>query len=65
MTPICRHCADPKRKVNRPRGLCWYCYYTPGVRKLYPADAKFRPDLAAREARERRFRSASAGSGKP
>lgn len=32
MTPAkCRHCGRPK--VNRPRGLCWTCYYTPGVRE--------------------------------
>ena len=30
----CRHCGA--RKVNRPRGLCWGCYYAPGVRDLYP-----------------------------
>lgn len=30
---ICRHCG--RDKVNRPRGLCWSCYYTPGVRALY------------------------------
>jgi len=29
---ICRHCQ--KSKVNRPRGLCWSCYYRPGVREL-------------------------------
>ena len=28
----CRHCG--KSKVNRPRGLCWTCYYTPGLRML-------------------------------
>ena len=33
MNPICRHCT--KSKVNRPRGLCWSCYYTPGVKDLY------------------------------
>lgn len=21
--------------MNRPRGLCWGCYYTPGVKDLY------------------------------
>jgi hypothetical protein len=36
---ICRHCQ--KSKVNRPRGLCWSCYYTPGVRELYPSTSKF------------------------
>lgn len=37
---ICRHCM--KSKVNRPRGLCWSCYYTPGVRNLYGvSDSKF------------------------
>ncbi len=32
--PQCRHCSRPK--VNRPRGLCWDCYYAPGVRDQYP-----------------------------
>jgi hypothetical protein len=36
---ICVHCC--KKKVNRPRGLCWGCYYTPGVRDLYPITSKF------------------------
>ncbi|HEY1376691.1 MAG TPA: hypothetical protein VGF55_07845 [Gemmataceae bacterium] len=35
----CRHCE--KAPVNRPRGLCWSCYYTPGVRDLYPSTSKF------------------------
>lgn len=35
----CRHCQ--KAQVNRPRGLCWSCYYTPGVRELYPSTSKF------------------------
>jgi len=30
----CRHCG--KKTVNRPRGLCWTCYYTAEVRTLYP-----------------------------
>lgn len=37
----CRHCG--KGKVCRPRGLCWRCYYTPGVRDLYPSTSKFNP----------------------
>ncbi len=36
---ICRNCQ--KSKVNRPRGLCWSCYYKPGVRELYPSTSKF------------------------
>jgi hypothetical protein len=36
---LCRHCH--KAPVNRPRGLCWSCYYTPGVRELYPSTSKF------------------------
>ncbi len=36
---ICRHCQ--KGKVNRPRGLCWSCYYRPGVRELYPSTSKY------------------------
>jgi hypothetical protein len=35
----CRHCSKPK--VTRPRGLCWRCYYTPGMRDLYPSTSKF------------------------
>ncbi len=33
--PLCRHCV--KRPVNRSRGLCWTCYYTPAIRDLYPS----------------------------
>ena len=35
----CRHCKVGN--VNRPRGLCWRCYYTPGVLDLYPSTSKF------------------------
>jgi len=35
MRATCRHCH--RKKANRPRGLCWPCYYRPGVRDLYPA----------------------------
>jgi hypothetical protein len=34
---VCRHCS--RQKVNRPRGLCWSCYYTPGVKDLYVSDS--------------------------
>ncbi len=36
---ICRHCG--RSKVNRPRGLCWSCYYRPGVRDQHPSTSKF------------------------
>lgn len=36
---ICRHCNQSK--VNRPRGLCWSCYYRPGVRDQYPSTSKY------------------------
>src|SRR5437660_1427365 len=36
---LCRHCGQ--RPSNRPRGLCWTCYYTPGVRDRYPSTSKF------------------------
>ena len=36
---LCRHCN--KVKSNRPRGLCWHCYYCPGVRELYGPVSKF------------------------
>ncbi len=27
--------------MNRPRGLCWSCYYTPGVKEQYPSTSKY------------------------
>ena len=36
---MCRHCN--RVRSNRPRGLCWSCYYTPGVRERYPSTSKF------------------------
>lgn len=30
---LCQHCQT--NNINRPRGLCWTCYYTPGVREQY------------------------------
>src|SRR5205823_4268683 len=36
---FCRHCLEAP--VSRPRRLCWACYYTPGVRDLYPSTSKF------------------------
>jgi hypothetical protein len=36
---LCRHCN--RVRSNRPRGLCWSCYYRPGVRELYPSTSKF------------------------
>jgi hypothetical protein len=34
----CRHCGRPR--PYRPLGLCWHCYYTPGVRLLHPTESK-------------------------
>jgi hypothetical protein len=39
MIQMCRHCN--RVKANRPRGLCWSCYYTPGVREQFPSTSKF------------------------
>jgi len=36
---ICRSCQ--LRRANRPRGLCWTCYYTDGARERYPSTSKF------------------------
>lgn len=36
---LCRHCHS--HPVNRPRGLCWSCYYKPGMRQRYPSTSKF------------------------
>jgi hypothetical protein len=38
---LCRHCRQVNS--NRPLGLCWSCYYRPGVRELYPYTGKFAP----------------------
>lgn len=35
---LCRHCQQ--FSASRPRRLCWTCYYTPGVRDLYPSTSK-------------------------
>lgn len=33
MAKMCRHCKQ--KTCNRPRGLCWTCFYNAEVRKLY------------------------------
>jgi hypothetical protein len=38
---MCRHCKI--KKSCRPRGLCWTCYYKPGVRELHPCTSKYSP----------------------
>lgn len=38
-TKPCRHCGNPK--TCRPRGLCWPCYYAPGVKEQYPITSKY------------------------
>ena len=48
---ICRNCS--KARVTRPRGLCWSCYYTPGVKERFPSTSKFTPN---------RFRNHSPGN---
>ena len=34
---ICRHCQ--RYRINRPRGLCWLCYYDLTIRALYPGSS--------------------------
>lgn len=36
--PLCKHCN--RNKVQRPRGLCQYCYAWPHIRLLYPPVSK-------------------------
>ena len=36
---LCRNCG--RIRANRPRGLCWSCYYRPGVREQFPSTSKF------------------------
>jgi hypothetical protein len=38
-TMMCRHCQ--KVRANRPRGLCWSCYYNPEIRARYPSTSKY------------------------
>jgi hypothetical protein len=33
MNGLCRNCG--KSRINRPRGLCWRCYYEPGAKTIY------------------------------
>jgi hypothetical protein len=37
MRPIrlCQHCK--RRQINRPRLLCWSCFYEPAIRQQYEA----------------------------
>ena len=39
MSAMCRRCRV--KKANRPRGLCWTCYHTPGAIDLFPSTSKF------------------------
>lgn len=39
MPQLCRHCQ--RKDACRPRGLCWTCYYTPGVRDRYLPTSKY------------------------
>lgn len=41
MRPLCRHCKNPDHVVNRPRGLCWRCFHTPGVKNKYQSTSKY------------------------
>lgn len=36
---LCRHCH--RLPPSRPRGLCWSCYYAPGIRDRYKSESKF------------------------
>jgi hypothetical protein len=36
---VCKRCRT--RAVTRPRGLCWSCYYTPGVRQQHESGSPY------------------------
>ena len=36
---LCRNCN--RGNANRPRGLCWSCYYRPGVRERFPSTSRY------------------------
>lgn len=40
---LCQHCG--RRKITRPRLLCWSCYHDPGVRSLYATYQRDRSDM--------------------
>lgn len=46
----CRNCGSP---VRRPRGLCWRCYYAPGVRERFATESIFGRRGLALDPRER------------
>lgn len=56
MNAICRHCK--RHEANRPRGLCWSCYYNPAITVLYPSTSRF----AARRGLVQRVPRCSIGS---
>jgi hypothetical protein len=45
---VCRNCGKP---ANRPRQLCWGCYYDPSVRDRFPSTSKYanKPAPASKE----------------
>jgi hypothetical protein len=42
----CQHCG--RRPANRPRQLCWTCYYAPGVKDQYAPLSSHREGLGLR-----------------
>lgn len=52
----CVHCGTTKN-VSRPRGLCWTCYYTPGLRDQYPPVSK-KGEYGALAGKDRNVQSA-------
>lgn len=46
-SPRCRHCKV--KFAGRPRGLCFTCYYLPGVREQYPPLSRMGEAGACRE----------------
>lgn len=42
----CRHCRV--KWVDRPRGLCWMCFYDPEISPLYPSTSKYAPKLTTK-----------------
>ncbi len=46
----CKHCH--RRKVTRPRGLCYACHQTPAIKVLYPVSSSSRVPLCCRATRE-------------
>jgi hypothetical protein len=60
--PLCRCGANPARPVNRLRGLCWICYYTPGLREQFASTSKFARGSPVKDSHRQRLEPTPTGT---